>query len=250
MHDGLHQPKRLRVMGRLPALIGVFGVLLAACPADDPAPDGGGARRSDMVVADGAPTPPVTTHDAAGTHASTPDAGPAAPRRTGPLCAERSTSIRAAATVPAPGGRVLQAADAAAPAAIDPSAAHWTWLNLWAAWCVPCREEMPLLRSWMTRLQQDGADVQLALLSLDDDERQLQQFLDRATGALPRASAWLPGGTTRTRWLKAVGLRDSPGLPVQLLIRPGGALACAIQGAVEPTDYDEIKRIVQGQVQN
>jgi len=236
-------------MGRLPALIVIGSAWLAGCPADGPAPEAGSARRSDMVVADAPTASAASAHDASAAHPAGADAGAAAaavPRRVGPLCAARSTSLPAAATVPAPAGQVLQAAHATAPVPIDPSAAHWTWLNLWAAWCVPCREEMPLLRSWTARLRQEGAHVELALLSLDDDERQLQQFLDRATGELPRASAWLPGGTTRTRWLKAVGLRDSPGLPVQLLVRPGGALACTIQGAVEPSDYDEVSRIIRG----
>lgn len=240
-------------MGRLPALGGWFSLVLAlgGCPSETPEPEGGAGRRSDVVVAD--PPPP----EADGGHAVTKQGPPAdgghaatdAPHRTGPLCSppapRRGTNARVGViTVPAPAGRILQAEGATVPAPIAPSATHWTWLNLWAAWCVPCREEMPLLREWIPRLRQDGVDVQLALLSMDDDERQLQQFLDRATGALPRASEWLPGGSARTRWLADSGLRDDPALPVQLLVRPGGGLACTIQGAVETGDYDAIKAVM------
>jgi thiol-disulfide isomerase/thioredoxin len=166
-------------------------------------------------------------------------AAPPAARREGPLCASRPSAPDG--PVPPPPGVVLATPGAPEPAAIDPGGTRWSWINLWAAWCVPCREEMPLLRSWVARLQGEGVPVDLGLVSLDDDERQLRQFLSRATGALPRASLWVEGGSARTRWLKSVGLRDSPGLPVQILVKPGGTLACTIQGAVEAGDYDEVR---------
>ena len=28
----------------------------------------------------------------------------------------------------------------------------WTWINFWAAWCVPCKEEMPRLMGWEKKL--------------------------------------------------------------------------------------------------
>jgi thiol-disulfide isomerase/thioredoxin len=233
-------------MGRLPALI-VAATALAACP-DDPPP--ASRRRSDVVLRDAA-TPVANAADGGATNPAPPDAGhssPAVSHRTGPLCAPPVEPPRGArprpATVPEPPGQILSAAGAPAPRPIDPSAGRWTWINLWAAWCIPCREEMPLLRSWLPRLRADGVDVDLGLISLDDDQRQLQQFLDRAGGDLPRASLWMPGGADRTRWLKAAGLRDSPGLPVQILLRPGGALGCIIQGAVEPADYDAVRRVM------
>ena len=241
---------RLSAVAVLPAsLLLSFAVVLSGCPEERPAPEAGSGRRSDMVVADPA--------SADGGHAATKldapaDAGHAAAaptKRTGPLCSppapRRGTNARVGTiTVPAPAGRMMQAEGATPAPAIDPAGTRWTWLNLWAAWCVPCREEMPLLREWISRLRQENVDVALALLSLDDDERQLQQFLERATGALPRASEWLPGGSARSRWLADSGLRDDPALPVQLLVRPGGTLACTIQGAVEPGDYDAIKRVL------
>lgn len=234
-------------MGRLPALI-VTLTVLAACPADPPPAS---SRRSDVVLRD-ATTPVGNGADGATPGPASADAGHTAvapvSHRTGPLCAPPVEPPRGArprpATVPAPPGQILSAAGAPAPRPIDPAADRWTWINLWAAWCIPCREEMPLLRAWLPRLRADGVDVELGLISLDDDERQLQQFLERATGDLPRASLWMPGGAERVRWLKAAGLRDNPGLPVQILLRPGGALGCIIQGAVEPGDYDAVRQVM------
>jgi thiol-disulfide isomerase/thioredoxin len=237
-------------MGRLPHLI-VLVAALAACPEDPPRSEGGARGRSDVVVDESPDPPPPAAADGGAAQANAAaDAGHATPvsHRTGPLCADPVEPPRGARprpeTVPTPPGQVLSAAGAPAPRAIDPESQRWSWINLWAAWCIPCREEMPLLRSWMTRLAADGVQADLGLISLDDDERQLRQFLDRATGDLPRASLWIPGGAERTRWLKAVGLRDNPGLPVQILVKPGGALGCIIQGAVEPGDYDAVKNVM------
>ena len=67
----------------------------------------------------------------------------------------------------------------------------------------------------------------------------------RSAAAVNIASEWLPGGSARSRWLAESGLRDDPALPVQLLVRPGGELACIIQGAIEPGDYDAVKAVLK-----
>jgi thiol-disulfide isomerase/thioredoxin len=119
---------------------------------------------------------------------------------------------------------------------------HWTWINFWAAWCVPCREELPLLLSWQKQL---AGKVSFDFVSIDDDERQLREFLGRQTSAGLRQSYWLPDGAVRLAWLEALHLETEPELPLQLLIDPEGQLRCRVQGAIEAKDLEILERIVR-----
>lgn len=144
---------------------------------------------------------------------------------------------------PGPKGSLkTKAASGAAelPATIAFGAGKWVWLNFWAAWCGPCKEEMPRLIAWQDKLRKAGVLIDLAFVSLDDDERQLERFMDGQPQAGVRASYWLPEGATRSSFLSSLGFKDSPELPLQALISPSGQLACAVQGAVEDRDYDAI----------
>lgn len=46
-------------------------------------------------------------------------------------------------------------------------------INLWATWCKPCVEEMPLF----LKLQTENPDVKFVALSIDKDSEKLNQFL-------------------------------------------------------------------------
>jgi len=131
-----------------------------------------------------------------------------------------------------------------APGAKPPPATlpggKWLWINLWAAWCAPCKEEMPRLAGFGSRLAQNGQDVTLAFVSLDDDERQLEQFLAAEGDGHPRATYWLRDGRERDDWLAAMGLPKAPDLPVQVLVDPRGKVRCTMHGAVEDRDFSEI----------
>jgi thiol-disulfide isomerase/thioredoxin len=120
---------------------------------------------------------------------------------------------------------------------------RWTWVNFWAAWCVPCKEELPLLFRWQKSLE---SDVRFRFISLDDDERQLRDFLARETANGLTRTYWLPDGGVRQAWLEALKLTSEPELPLQLLIDPNGMLRCRVQGAVEPADLATLERIVRG----
>jgi thiol-disulfide isomerase/thioredoxin len=135
----------------------------------------------------------------------------------------------------------------AAPGAKPPSAlapGRWTWVNLWAAWCAPCKEEMPRLSRFAARLGQAGKELTLAFVSLDDDERQLEQFLAAQSENGVRATYWLREGRERDDWLALAGLTRDPQLPVQLLVDPRGKVRCTVNGAIEDQDFAEIASIV------
>ena len=211
------------------ALIAIAALGAGACEGDKdlPPPPTPGQGRSNAVTAAGrgSATPAAPT---ATTHPATP--APQAPRQ---LCVGQSPR-------PAPAG-ALSAMNAAGaqplPATIGFGVGKWVWLNFWAAWCKPCKEEMPRLLGWQQKLRAAGVLIDLAFVSLDEDQRQLQRFLEEQPGTGVRASYWLPEGAGRTSWLGALGMKDTPELPVQAIVAPSGQVTCTIQGAVEDSDY-------------
>lgn len=122
----------------------------------------------------------------------------------------------------------------------------WIWLNFWAAWCKPCKEEMPRIIEWQKKLSKEGVLLELAFVSLDDDQRQLQRFLEEQPPAGVRASYWLQEGSGRTSWLAALGLKDPPDLPAHAFVAPSGQVACVFQGAVEERDYPTFASLFTG----
>jgi thiol-disulfide isomerase/thioredoxin len=221
-------------MGRLPTLalsvVAGFG-----CTQE---PKGSTTReRSEIVKAtESAPAPPPSSVPPAGdvTRAA------AVPRK---LC--EGQLAKAGRDVPK---KPLSRKAALGARSVGPKLAtgKWTWVNLWAAWCAPCKEEMPRLLSLAARLPTAPGDFGLAFVSLDDDERQLEQFLAAQPDAGVRATFWLREGHERDEWLQAAGLGRDPSLPVQLLVDAKGKIRCTVNGAVADQDLAEIASIVAG----
>jgi thiol-disulfide isomerase/thioredoxin len=128
---------------------------------------------------------------------------------------------------------------------------HWTWVNLWAAWCVPCREEIPRLKSWEAKTAGERTPLKVAFISIDDDGRQLETFLAGQPASGMNATYWLEDGAERVTWLKQAGFDGSdPELPAHLLVDPAGKVRCKQQGAIDDSDYTELVKILDGQRSN
>ena len=50
-------------------------------------------------------------------------------------------------------------------------------LNFWATWCAPCLEEMPSLVELQRRMREQGKDVVVLAVSVDDDADDYHKFL-------------------------------------------------------------------------
>ncbi|MBI5538110.1 MAG: TlpA family protein disulfide reductase [Deltaproteobacteria bacterium] len=224
-------------MGRLPALIPASGTVVLAltlCACDDakkPNPAPPSNKRNDAVLASPSSSAPRP--------APAPSAA-ASPTKPHALCAGGSLN-RAMPT-----DKLGHAEAPGAPSLGDAIAvgdSRWTWINLWAAWCVPCKQEMPILLRWQAKL---GSSMRLVFVSLDDDERQLMKFLESQPATGVRTSHWLPDGNVRENWLGAMKLKSSPQLPVQILVNPAGRVHCIIEGAIEESDFAQVSAIVTG----
>ena len=215
------------------ALLALLATGLFACSENDkPIPPQVSTSRNEAITA--ASGKPVTSAPSTATAASPKSA----PRD---VCAGQKER-------PGPRGTFKTKAAAGAselPASIAFGAGKWVWLNFWAAWCGPCKEEMPRLVAWQEKLRKAGVLIDFAFVSLDDDERQLERFLEgQPSSNGVRASYWLPEGGSRTSFLSSLNVKDTPELPLQALVSPNGQLACTVQGAVEDRDYDAIAAFV------
>lgn len=228
-------------MGRLQAVAALFAAVAAACDRGASGAGGGAASsRSDQVFAAG-PTATPTASTALPPGEPPPHTGNAAPRARKLCVGDDSAKGRSLAKTPT---SHLEATGATRIADLSSSRGQWTWINFFAAWCGPCKEEIPRLVEWSDRLAKAGTPIHLVFVSLDDDRRELQTFLDAQPESGVRSALWLPEGSTRDRWLKSLRIKSDPELPEQAIVDPEGRVRCFIEGAVEDGDYSEISSLV------
>lgn len=96
-------------------------------------------------------------------------------------------------------------------------------VNLWASWCIPCRDEMPDLIVFHSAHQKEGLVV-LAINTLDESNA-AKQFAQE--NALPFTVLYDPSGTVQ-RLLRA------DGLPSTFLIDRAGIVRFAWMGQISP----------------
>jgi len=101
-------------------------------------------------------------------------------------------------------------------------------LNFWATWCVPCREEMPLLIGLQKRYEAQG----IVVIGASADERRTQKaipsFVRKQKISFP---IWI-GATTSE--MQRLGLGEA--LPATAIIDRDGQIVGRILGPVEKDD--------------
>lgn len=229
----------MRVLAALMFLVALGVLAVVAWPLLRPLDRPGSSRTAPIPIE----RTQVVSGDAA-TPAADPDApAPSAPPRgpasapdapAGPLC-DRAPDGSTAEVLSLPPGPTLRPG----PRVRGPA---WTWVNLWAAWCKPCKEEMPLLSAWAAARRDRGTPLRVLFLSVDDDERQLARYLDDQGRTLPDEVRWVRDESARSRFYRALGIADPPTLPVQVLLDPQGRLRCLRAGSITPRDLDEAAR--------
>lgn len=120
----------------------------------------------------------------------------------------------------------------------------WKWVNLWATWCHPCIEEIPLLGRWQASLEKDGVPLDLEMWSVDEDEAALTGWLQKTP--MPGRVKWLRSAEDLGPTLESLGADKASAIPVHALVDPAGMLRCLRVGSVHDEDYGAIKSILTG----
>ena len=115
--------------------------------------------------------------------------------------------------------------------AVDMAAGHGkpTVVNLWASWCVPCRAEMPRLRTSAAKL---GASVTFLGVDVKDDPGAAWAFLRKTKVRYPNVAD--PSGGM------LAGLRV-PGVPITFVLDSTGAIVYRHIGELHEEDITQME---------
>jgi cytochrome c-type biogenesis protein len=109
-------------------------------------------------------------------------------------------------------------------------------LNVWATWCVPCRQEMPGLQSLHEKFEADGFKV--VGVSIDDrttSNSRISGFLDSLNVTYP---VWRDSENRFAPTFRTIGVPES------FLISKDGYVVYQWKGAFDPTS-DQTNQVVQ-----
>ncbi|HEY2334297.1 MAG TPA: redoxin domain-containing protein [Solirubrobacterales bacterium] len=99
---------------------------------------------------------------------------------------------------------------------------EWVLVNLWASWCIPCRQEAPALERFYRREHRHGATV--VGINVQDNRDDAVSFLRSHPAGYPQLRSI---GDERS---SAFG---STGVPENFLVDPRGRLALIWRGPVD-----------------
>jgi thiol-disulfide isomerase/thioredoxin len=122
------------------------------------------------------------------------------------------------------------------------SGARFRWVNVWATWCKPCIEELPLLTKTFEAWKKAGQAVDFTLVSVDADAAAAKAFIAARPGT--PTSLQLKDPAAAGEWLTEVGLASGASIPVHNILDEKGNLLCARAGGVAQTHLERFKQIL------
>ena len=149
------------------------------------------------------------------------------------LLSKGATKIAVGEPVP---DRVLPALPGPGHGSIAEYRGKWVLVNLWASWCIPCREEAPVLERFYRRQRDDGTTV--VGINVQDNQDDAVAFLRDHPTTYPQLRSV---GDERS---SAFG---STGVPENFLVDPRGNLALIWRGPVDDQFlHDRIEPLIKG----
>jgi len=118
---------------------------------------------------------------------------------------------------------------------------QWMWLNIWATWCKPCIEEIPLLVRSTDAMSKEGATVKLQFLSADESDEQVAAF--QKTHPDLKSSLRLADPSALEAWMTSLGVAGAT-LPIHLFADPEGRVRCIRASAIEERDIEGVRDLI------
>jgi thiol-disulfide isomerase/thioredoxin len=143
---------------------------------------------------------------------------------------------------PEPGTKPFVWPGLASPAPPLAAGARFRWVNVWATWCKPCIEELPLLTKTFETWKKAGQSVDFTLVSVDADAAAAKSFIAARPGT--PASLQLSDSTKAGDWLTQIGLASGASIPVHTILDDRGNLLCARAGGVGETHLERFKQLL------
>ena len=113
---------------------------------------------------------------------------------------------------------------------------EWVLVNLWASWCIPCREEAPVLERFYRRRHPD--DTTVVGINVQDNRDDAVAFLRDHPTTYPQLRST---GDERS---SAFG---STGVPENFLVNPRGKLVLIWRGPVDDSFLsDRVEPLIEG----
>jgi thiol-disulfide isomerase/thioredoxin len=119
----------------------------------------------------------------------------------------------------------------------------WRWINVWATWCKPCVEELPLLDRLRGKFDSDHLPMELLFLSVDENAQIVTDFKTKHPD-IPE-SLRIKDHNALGAWLGTIGLDESSALPIHLFVDPDARVRCVRMGQVSEKDYAVVKGLVR-----
>ncbi len=149
------------------------------------------------------------------------------------LLSKGATTLAVGDPVP---DRVLPALPGPGHGSIAEHRGEWVLVNLWASWCIPCREEAPVLERFYRRQHRDRTTV--LGINVQDNRDDAAAFLRDHPTTYPQLRSV---GDERS---SAFG---STGVPENFLVDPRGKLALIWRGPVDDRFLSErVEPLIKG----
>jgi thiol-disulfide isomerase/thioredoxin len=115
---------------------------------------------------------------------------------------------------------------------------RWVFVHFWAAWCGPCRREMPTIQAIYPKF--DAAELEIVVINTAESEDTVFEFL---AAVAPDLNPLMDkDGLVTERW-------QPRGLPASFLVDPAGRLQYLALGG-RPWDSTDYMRFLNQLIEN